>query len=179
MQLGRDAMTVRNAESTEIDRLAQLWYDGLAGCSREDSASGAGSASHCGEFSRQARRRPAERARRRPVWRPSGFCIVKGAELDQLFVAARARGSGVAVALMGDAEARLSKGGVETAWLACAIGNDRAARFYEKNGWHRVGNMINLAETSRGAFPLEVWRYEKSMRRERQADLRPADSESQ
>ena len=26
---------------------------------------------------------------------------------------------------------RLSKGGVDTAWLACAVGNDRAARFYE------------------------------------------------
>jgi RimJ/RimL family protein N-acetyltransferase len=51
--------------------------------------------------------------------------------------------------------------GVETAWLACAIGNERAARFYEKCGWRRTGNMINYAETANGAFPLEVWRYEK------------------
>ena len=36
-----------------------------------------------------------------------------------------------------------------------------AARFYEKHGWRRVGTMVNDAETSNGAFPLEVWRYEK------------------
>jgi ribosomal protein S18 acetylase RimI-like enzyme len=96
-----------------------------------------------------------------------GFCIVKGSELYQLFVAAQSRGSGVAAALMAHAEARLSDNGVETAWLACAIGNERAARFYEKCGWHRAGVMVNLAETEVGPFPLEVWRYEKSLSRAR------------
>ena len=57
---------------------------------------------------------------------PVGFCWVKGDELYQLWVAASARGSGVAAALMADAEARLAASGVQTAWLACAIGNDRA-----------------------------------------------------
>jgi hypothetical protein len=65
--------------------------------------------------------------------------------------------------LIADAEARLAANGVQTAWLACAIGNDRAARFYEKNGWRRVGTMMNQAETLAGNFPLEVWRYEKSL----------------
>jgi ribosomal protein S18 acetylase RimI-like enzyme len=96
---------------------------------------------------------------------PLGFCILRGAELYQLFVSVQARGSGAAAALMADAEARLSANGVETAWLACAIGNERAARFYEKCGWHRVGTMVNQAETLEGTFPLEVWRYEKSLAR--------------
>jgi RimJ/RimL family protein N-acetyltransferase len=65
------------------------------------------------------------------------------------------------MALIADVETRLAKSGVETAWLACAIGNDRAARFYEKCGWRRVGKMINELETPDGIFPLEVWRYEK------------------
>jgi len=47
------------------------------------------------------------------------------------------------------------------AWLACAIGNDRAARFYEKHGWHRAGVMVNQLETRNGIFPLDVWRHEK------------------
>jgi len=55
-----------------------------------------------------------------------GFCIVKGAALDPLYVSAPARGSGFADALMDDAEARLLARGMETAWLACAIGNERA-----------------------------------------------------
>jgi ribosomal protein S18 acetylase RimI-like enzyme len=91
--------------------------------------------------------------------------MLKGDELYQLYVSAQARGSGVAAALMADAEARLAEAGVATAWLACAIGNERAARFYEKCGWRRAGTMINELDTPDGMFPLEVWRYEKSVTR--------------
>jgi RimJ/RimL family protein N-acetyltransferase len=62
-----------------------------------------------------------------------------------------------------DAEARLAGGGVGLAWLACAIGNERAARFYEKCRWRRAGTMINRAETTEGAFLLDTWRYEKAL----------------
>ena len=98
-----------------------------------------------------------------PAGAPVAFCIVRGNELYQLFVSAPARGSGIAAALVADAEARFMSSGVETAWLACAIGNERAARFYEKCGWRRTGTMVNPAETEHGLFPLEVWRYEKSL----------------
>jgi GNAT superfamily N-acetyltransferase len=94
---------------------------------------------------------------------PTGFHMVQKDELYQLFVAAEARGSGVAAALITDAEARLAAAGVETAWLACAIGNERAARFYEKCGWRRAGTMINPLDTPDGVLPLEVWRYEKRL----------------
>jgi len=88
---------------------------------------------------------------------------VKGDELYQLFVSRHARGSGAAAALLADGEARLLANSIAVALLACAIGNDRAARFYEKNGWRRNGTMINELETIEGMFLLEVWRYEKSM----------------
>ncbi len=58
---------------------------------------------------------------------------------------------------------RLARGGVRTAWLACAIGNDRAARFYEKSGWRRAGTVVYQAEAPDGSLPLEVWRYEKHL----------------
>jgi RimJ/RimL family protein N-acetyltransferase len=79
-------------------------------------------------------------------------------------VSATARGTGAAAALIGDAEARIRESGAETAWLACAIGNERAARFYEKCGWRRVGNMISQLRTPDGEIPCEVWRYEKDLR---------------
>jgi len=100
-----------------------------------------------------------------PFGSPVGFCVLKGEELYQLFVSSEAHGSGVAAALIADAEARLAEHGVETAWLACAIGNDRAARFYETSGWRLAGTVVNAAETSSGPFPLEVWRYEKWLTR--------------
>jgi GNAT superfamily N-acetyltransferase len=68
-------------------------------------------------------------------------------EVYQLYVTAASRGSGIAAALIADAEARLSKAGIATAWLACAIGNDRAVRFHEKRGWRRAGTMLNHLET--------------------------------
>jgi GNAT superfamily N-acetyltransferase len=95
-----------------------------------------------------------------------GGVITCREELYQLFVSAHARGSGVAAALIADAETRLAANGVQSAWLACAIGNERAARFYEKSGWRRVGTMINPAETASGVFRLEVWRYEKLLKPE-------------
>ena len=78
-------------------------------------------------------------------------------------MSAASRGSGVAAALIDDAEVILARRGVETAWLSCAIGNMRAARFYEKRGWSRVGTMLNRLETSSGEYLLEVWRYEKPL----------------
>jgi GNAT superfamily N-acetyltransferase len=101
-------MDVRSAEERELDELARLWYDAW-----HDS---------------HARIVPVERARLRtlenlkqrleaafsdlrvvgPVGAPVGLCVLKGDELYQLFVSAQSRGTGVAAALIADAEARLS-----------------------------------------------------------------------
>jgi GNAT superfamily N-acetyltransferase len=160
-----DAMDVRTAEEVEIDQLAKVWHDGWHDAHAQIVPA------------ELVRLRTLESFRNRlqaalpnirvvgPSGAPVGFCIVREDELYQLFVSAQSRGSGVAATLVADAETRLSDIGVETAWLACAIGNERAARFYEKCGWHRAGTMINEAETSAGTFPLEVWRYEKSLMR--------------
>ena len=165
-------MDVRPAQPSDIDNLARVWYDGW-----QDA---------------HARILPAELARVRtlesfrerlaealpsvrvvgPLGAPAGFCMLKGDELYQLYVAAQGRGSGIAAALVADAEERLADSGVATAWLACAIGNERAARFYEKCGWHRAGVVISELEIPSGTLPLEVWRYEKSLR-PRDTHVRP------
>jgi ribosomal protein S18 acetylase RimI-like enzyme len=158
-------MHVRNAEHTELDALARIGYDGW----HESHASIVPAAltrlRTRGNF--RSRLEAAIRDVRvvGPSGEPAGFCLVKGDEVYQLFVSAQSRGSGAAAALIGDAEARLFKSGVDRAWLACAIGNERAARFYEKSGWQRAGTMMNHVETSEGTFALEVWRYEKSLAR--------------
>jgi len=162
---GVSVMQVRSADAAEIDHLARLWYDVW----HETHAPL--------QPPELIRLRTLESFRERlhaalpniraagPLGTPVGFCVIKGDELYQLFVSPEARGSGVAAALIADAEARLAERGVETAWLACAIGNHRAARFYEKSGWRRVGTVINPAETSNGPFALGVWRYEKRLTR--------------
>jgi ribosomal protein S18 acetylase RimI-like enzyme len=95
---------------------------------------------------------------------PVGMCMVKEDEIDQLFVSKEARGTGAAAALLADGESRIAARGASVAWLACAIGNTRAARFYERMGWHLTGTFIHHAETEDGMFELETWRYEKVLR---------------
>jgi hypothetical protein len=65
--------------------------------------------------------------------------------------------------MMDAAEDRLRDDGIAEAHLGCAIGNDRAARFYEKTGWRRAGVVPEMVETSAGPFRLSVWRYEKGL----------------
>lgn len=159
-------MQVRAVEAGEIDHLARLWHDVW----HESHATFAPP--------ELIRLRTLESFRDRleavrpdvhvagPVGAPLGLCVVRGDELYQLFVAREAHGAGVAAALIADAEARLAARGVETAWLACAIGNMRAARFYEKSGWHLAGTFVMMAETSNGPFPVDQWRFEKRLRRD-------------
>ena len=158
-------MEVRNAEEHEIEHLAKLWYEGWLDAHEQIVP----------EELKRIRTRESFGPRLKvllpsvrvvgPIGAPLGFQIVKDDELYQLYVSAEARGLGVAAALIADAERLVAERGFETAWLACAIGNDRAARFYEKSGWRRVGNMNNHLETEAEVFDLEVWRYEKSLPR--------------
>jgi len=152
---------VRAATEADLDHLAVVWHD-------------AWHEGHDGLVPEELSRiRSLENFRERlplmlptvrvvgPEGRPVGLCQVKEDELHQLFVSGVARGGPVALALTVDAEAEIRRNGFERGWLACAIGNERAARFYEKAGWVRTGIVTNQAITPTGQMPLEVWRYEK------------------
>jgi GNAT superfamily N-acetyltransferase len=157
-------MDVRRAKESEVDVLAQIWYDGWQDAHAEILP----------DELKRARTLESFRERLASVLpelrvvdfdaEPVGFCIVKGDEVYQLYVAAKSRGAGAAQVLIADAESRIERSGFQEAWLACAIGNERAARFYEKCGWHRTGTMMNHLEIPTGTFLLEVWRYEKTLK---------------
>jgi GNAT superfamily N-acetyltransferase len=158
-------MQVRSADAAELDHLARLWHDVWH---QTHAALLPPELTRLRTFESFRARLQAALPNIRvagPPGAPVGFHVLKDDELYQLFVSPEAHGLGVAAALIADAEARLAKRGVETAWLACAVGNYRAARFYEKSGWRLAGTVVNPAETSGGPFPLEVWRYEKRLSR--------------
>jgi GNAT superfamily N-acetyltransferase len=156
-------MNVRDAEAGEIDELARSWYDGWHDAHAQIVPAGLAEFRTLESFQERLQAALPHVRVAGPSSAAVGFYIIKDDELYQLYVSAPSRGSGVAAALIADAEVRLAEAGVDMAWLACAIGNGRAARFYEKCGWHRAGTMDYQAETSRGQFALQVWRYEKSL----------------
>ena len=154
-------MHVRYAEEHEVETLARIWYDGWNDAHAQIVPAELKRIRTWESFIERMRAGLATVRVAGPSGAPAGFHMLKDDELYQLYVSAQSRGLGVAATLIADAEAQLAAAGVQTAWLACAIGNDRAARFYEKSGWRRVGNMINPLETPDGVLNLEVWRYEK------------------
>jgi ribosomal protein S18 acetylase RimI-like enzyme len=151
---------IRDAVGGELDAVARLWFDGWNDAHAAIVPDDLARLRTLKSF--RARLDASATSVRVAVWSeaPVGFSMLKGDELYQFYVSSQARGTEVASQLMSDALMRLRSSGTTLAWLACAVGNERAARFYEKTGWRRGGTMISQLETDAGLYPLEVWRYE-------------------
>ncbi len=92
-----------------------------------------------------------------------GFVTVRDDEVEEMYVDASARGSGVAAELLGHGESVIAAAH-DAAWLAVVAGNARARRFYERCGWVDGGAFDYTAETVDGPFVVPVRRYEKRVR---------------
>lgn len=92
--------------------------------------------------------------------RPVGFVVVKGDEVEQLFVDRAARGTGVAAMLLRTGEEAIRRAGHRRAWLAVVAGNRRARAFYSRLGWRDSGAFTYMAETVAGPFAVPSHRYE-------------------
>ncbi len=92
-----------------------------------------------------------------------GFVTTEGNSLEDLFVAARHRGTGTAARLLRAGEEVLSAAGVKTAQLECTQGNGRAQRFYEKMGWRVVGPGVQEIDTPEGRQSLDILMMEKKL----------------
>jgi GNAT superfamily N-acetyltransferase len=156
-------LSVRDADSADFHALVRLWQAGWADAHAEIAPPGLAQLRTLEDFSARMRKMLGTVRVIGPVGAPIGFHAIKGNELEQFYITARARGTGAALFLLQDAESRLAAGGTRIAWLACAIGNERAARFYEKHGWRRTGTVPHRVDTQAGPFTLEVWRYEKPL----------------
>lgn len=155
---------IRDAKLSEIGALAKIWFDGWQDAHARIVPLELVRLRTLQSFDERLRAASTSVRVAATGGAPLGFYFLKGPELYQFYVSAVARGSGIAAVLMTDAETRLRERQVHTAWLACAIGNDRAARFYEKCGWLRIGTITDPVEVPGGTFALDVWRYEKSLR---------------
>ena len=94
---------------------------------------------------------------------PTGFVAFKGNHIDQFYIRADQRGTGLAAKQMDAAEAELARRGHETAQLEVSPGNDRAFAFYTKRGWVEQGIEEATVDTSKGPFKLQLHIFTKSL----------------
>jgi GNAT superfamily N-acetyltransferase len=91
----------------------------------------------------------------------AGFTMVHDDEVDQLYVDAPFRGTGIASQLLAYAADRIRDAGHPEPWLAVARGNARARHFYEREGWTDAGEFSYPAEIGEGAsLPVPCHRME-------------------
>jgi GNAT superfamily N-acetyltransferase len=93
----------------------------------------------------------------------AGFVMVVGDEVEQVYVAASRRGTGVAAALIGEAERQVRANGHAKAWLAVVPGNARARAFYERAGWADEGRFDYVAASAGGPIAVPSHRYTKAV----------------
>jgi predicted cupin superfamily sugar epimerase/GNAT superfamily N-acetyltransferase len=105
----------------------------------------------------------------------AGFVMVVGDEVEQVYVDAGHRGTGLAGLLLAEAERLVAAGGHPRAWLAVASGNARARRFYEREGWTDEGEFAYDAPVEGGTFPVPCHRMVRDVRPDlaRELDLEP------
>lgn len=153
-------LAVRNAIAEDVVVLAQIWMEGWTDAYDGLLPSEVGRLRTLQGFRQRLIDGLGMTSVAVAVGRPVGFAMVKQDELDQLYVARTARGTSTALRLVTAALDQIRQAGHRHAWLACAIGNHRAARFYEKAGWTLAGVVTIRLGTPDGPVPLEVWRYE-------------------
>jgi GNAT superfamily N-acetyltransferase len=93
----------------------------------------------------------------------AGFVMVVDDEVEQVYVSQDHRGSGVADALLTEAERQVRGNGHDAAWLAVVAGNARARRFYERSGWVDEGPFVYEASDRTGPISVPCHRYVKAL----------------
>jgi GNAT superfamily N-acetyltransferase len=91
----------------------------------------------------------------------AGFVMVVADEVEQVYVAAAHRGTGVADVLISEAERQVRANGHRKAWLAVITANARARAFYERSGWVDEGPFDYGARTEDGTIAVPCRRYTK------------------
>lgn len=93
----------------------------------------------------------------------AGFVMVAGDEVEQVYVAARHRGTGIAATLLAEAGRRVAAGGHTRAWLMVVPGNTRARRFYTRYGWTDDGPVTHRIPHDGTTIEVPCHRYSKAV----------------
>jgi GNAT superfamily N-acetyltransferase len=164
--MAHDRVTLRPARPEDAAAVAEIWRrgwrDGHLGHVPDELVAIRTDES----FDTRAAQRVADTAVAVVDGAVAGFVMVVDDEVEQVYLGADHRGTGVAATLLAEAERLVAAKGHRRAWLAVAVGNDRARRFYEKNGWVDEGVFDYPAASADGPIPVPCHRYAKQLSRQ-------------
>lgn len=159
----RPVVTLRQATAEDAPKIAEIWQqgwrDGHLGLVPQELVA----ARHRDSFWTRAAQRVNDTTVAVVDGEVAGFVMVVGDEVEQVYVAARHRGAGVADTLMSEAERQVARAGHSMAWLAVVAGNSRARRFYERRGWADGGPFDYAAAGEDGPISVPSRRYVKHL----------------
>lgn len=153
-------MIIEPATDGDVAAIAALWHVGWHQGHAKIVPAALVTSRVLAEFIQRTGPRVAQTRVARQGGALAGFYMLDGDELYQFYVDAAFQGQGVAGALMAHAETALAG---RRAWLACSVGNNRAAGFYNKAGWQRGAEVVYSVETATGSQDVTVWRFEKDL----------------
>ena len=152
---------LRAAQAADAAAIAEIWEqgwkDGHLGFVPEELAEARTEES----FRARAAQRVADATVATVEGAVVGFVMVVGDEVEQVYVAAASRGTGVADLLLGEAERQVRANGFAAAWLAVIAANGRARAFYERSGWIDEGPFDYAAAVGGGTIAVPCRRYTK------------------
>ena len=157
-------IAVRSSSPADLDSLARLWHAGWHEAHAAIVPPALTRVRALASFRERLAELGDDLRTAGPAGFPLGLRATKQDELYQVYMTPGARGTGLAGALLADAEARLVRRGTVRAKLVCADGNDRAARFYECSGWTNMGLHHESVDTEDGPFAFDLLRFEKTLR---------------
>ena len=155
--------SIRPASDADMAAVADLWHEGWHHGHAGHVPEGLTAASTLAAFRERTPSRVADTAVAvDDDGTLLGFVMVVGDEVEQVFVAPAGRGTGLASELLAEAERRVAAGGHASAWLAVVVGNARARRFYERQGWSDAGDLPYEVTAGGETFVSPCRRYVKA-----------------
>lgn len=158
-------MTLRPARPEDMAAVADVWHRAWHSAHVGHVPAGLTAGRTLEAFHERTPSRVADTTVAEEDGRVVGFVMVAGDELEQLFVDPDRHGSGVAAPLLAAGEEQIAAAGHDVAWLAVVVGNARARRFYEKQGWYDAGDLPYEVTALGETFISPCRRYEKKLTR--------------
>ncbi|WP_370945942.1 N-acetyltransferase family protein [Amycolatopsis sp. cg5] len=155
------SVTLRPATSADVPAVAQIWRDGWRDAHLGNVPDGLVEVRTDESFGTRAAEQVGETVVAIVGGVLAGFVMVIADEVEQVYVSAGHRGTGVAAVLLATAEQVVLRNGHKQAWLAVVEGNARARKFYERQGWADEGPFDHHAPSTDGLILVPAHRYVK------------------